>query len=79
MKSYYIYGSTFSIKEDLKAWGCTWDNDNKRWKTPPMEKSERMYTQLKSLAEAAGAYFEPVAQTVSEQQIQEILMKEERY
>lgn len=79
MREYHIYGSTYAIKDDLKAWGCTWVNDKKCWKTPPMEKSERMYVQLKSLAEAAGAHFEPVPQTVSEKQIQEILMKEERY
>ena len=73
MNSYYITGNTFNIKEDLKANGCKWDNDNKRWLTLPMDKEDFKYKLLESLCNAVDADMVPRNLSGDAKKIQEIL------
>ena len=73
MYCYYVYGNTYNIREDLKAWGCIWDAKRKEWKTPPMSKDEPMYRQLSSLALAVGGGLTPEKLSKECQKIQDIL------
>ena len=51
---YFIIGNSYPIREDLKAWACSWDQKRKCWVTPTMEKDEIMYKRIKSICESFG-------------------------
>ena len=72
---YFITGNSYQIKEDLKAFGCYWDNNKKRWETPTLIKDELVYKRIKSLCEAVGADINPEKLTKECETIQSILNK----
>lgn len=73
---YVVRGSTFQIKDDLKAFGCEYQGKKKIWVTPSIEKGSLPYKRLKSMAEAVGGNLEPLKLEGQAKVISDILYKE---
>ena len=46
---YWIKGETFSVKEELKSWGCLWVEEKRLWKVTHTRPSDIVYKSLKQL------------------------------
>ena len=73
MQKYKIKGNTYSIKEDLKSWGCIWDANEKCWVTPPMDKESIEYKRIDSISMAVDADLIPEKLSEECKKIQSIL------
>lgn len=72
---YRITGNTYKIKDNLKAYGCTWEPDNKAWITPELLKNEQRFKALKSLTTVHNADMNPVSLSPECQTIQDIITR----
>lgn len=78
LNRYYIEGNTYPIKDDLKAYGCTFDGDKKSWVTKSIEFNGITYKKIKSLVDAVGADMYAMVLQGQAKTIQDILHKERR-
>lgn len=74
-KRWVIKGNTYQVKDDIKAFGCRWDNDKKAWITPELSKEDLQFKRLKGLVEACDGEIFPLVLTGQAKTIQDILNK----
>jgi len=70
---YYITGNSFSIKDELKSFACTWNKERKAWHTIDLEKDELTYKRLKSLCNTFDLDMNPEKLSPECEEIQKIL------